>query len=481
MFYKKKSLYILLAVFLFSLLPVYSFNFASDITSVKNKITISQIAEFKVTIYNYEDTTETFRIKNKNYPSWDIRTDPISNPIFIIVPPESNNSINILVDPNSKYVAESGSHFVNFEIISESTNERLAQQVRVGMISSDEIQVGYVPTVILKTDFPEEINPFEELSFQITLSNQNNLDIADAKLILSSELINEEIDLNIMPKEEKIIDIKKQLDPKTKPIGDMLTLKLVYNNKDIFSPIVKKFKIVSYSEVVDDVTVDKSFLRRTDTIVFTNKGNVLFEGDLAVATTGIKRLFSSTDPGAVLVKKDGRSYYSWNVKLTPYESYSVKVKVNYLGIVVVLGVIIFIVLLFYLGRSPLVLRKDITETEVSEGGLSKLRILINIRNRSLKKIKDVSIIDKVPKLLDIEKHTSLGSLKPIKIKRNKKHETLVLWTVEELMPGEERVITYQLKSSLKILGGLSLQPAVSKFRQNDKEVKIRSNRSFVKV
>ena len=236
-----------------------------------------------------------------------------------------------------------------------------------------------------------------------------------------------------------------------------------------------------YSTIDDITTLKKSFLRSTENIVFTNRGNVKFEGQIRVTTSSVKRFFGSTRPAARILKEDGNYEYVWDVELEPFESYSVKITQNYLGVIILIVALLLIALLLFMKRSPLVLKKDIIETDHDEGGLSKVKVLINIKNRSGKKVKDIRIVDKIPKLLDMDRNNILGSLKPSKMKKNPKHETLILWDLEELTPGEERVITYHLKSNLKILGGLTLQPAMAKFMQNNKEVKTRSNRTFVVI
>jgi hypothetical protein len=478
MLFTKKGIYLFLIVMLACSVSALDFN--ADLVAVNNKITIDDVAEYKLTIYNQELTEHTFTVKNKDYPSWDIRTKPIMNPILVTIPANSSRSINLFIDPNSNYVADSGSHFVNMNVVAKSTSESIPKQARIGIVAGTDTGTGYVPTVIVSSDFSEKINPIDELDFKITLANQNKLDIKNAKLVLSSNLINEEVKLDIGPKEEKVIEIKKQLDPKTKPQKDALFITLMYKDKKV-DELVRNFEIIPYVTITGTTELKKGFLTSTETITFTNKGNVRFIGDLLVETTGIKKFFGSTDPDAESVKEDGKLNYKWEVSLEPFESYPVKVRVNYLGLLLLVVAIILAVVLFFLNRSPVVVTKKVTETETDEGGLSKLKVLINIKNRSMKLLKDIAVVDKIPKLLDIEKHTTLGSLKPSRVKKTSANEALILWDIDELQPGEERVINYYLKSNLKILGGLTLHPAMAKLKANDKDIKTRSNRVFVRV
>ncbi len=472
----KKSVYILLTVLLFSLLSVYGVSYRAEIEPIKDKIVVSDQGEFRVIVFNNEDTDQTFRLKTPDYPRWSIKTRPLINPILVVVPAGTNKTVYLYIKPNKKLVGEVGSHFVNVDVISESSGDKITLQPKIGLIRSDDIVVGYVPTVIIETDLPSEINPSEEINFRITLDNQNNLNISNAKLIISSNLINEELDLNILPKEEKIIDVQKKLDPKTKSQNDILKIELIYNG-NVVDEDQTSFEIVKYFDLTDVSTVKKSLLRRSETLTFTNKANVNFKGDLFVDTTSMKRLFGSTEPEAEV--EDNQ--YKWSVELKPYESFTVKITENYLGVVILLVALVLIGILIYIKKSPVVVSKQITETESEDGGLTKLKVLINIKNRSRGKLEDISVVDKIPNLLGIEKHTTLGSLKPNKIKKNTKHETIILWKVDELSPGEERVINYYMKSNLQILGGLTLQSAVAKFMLKGKEVTTRSNRAFVKV
>ncbi|MBD3163839.1 hypothetical protein GF323_01450 [Candidatus Woesearchaeota archaeon] len=456
--------------------------FSADITPIKNRITLDENAEFSIEIKNTETYKQTFRIDGSpSYPDWSVRTMPIIRPITLEVPAKSNESINILIKPNRKYVTV-GSYRVNIEVATQyGEEETILLQPKIGIISSDEIIKEYVPTVTAETNFPSEVNPSEKLKFRLTLENQNRLNMSMAKLIISSKLLEEEIELRLAPREEKVIDIEKDLDPKLKPFKDLLTVRMIYEGEEILGPYYRRYELVPYSRITEETDVQKSFLKTTKTVIFTNKGNIGFQGRLSVPTTHIKRFFGSTKPKAEVVRKGGMLAYSWEKSLRPYESFSVQVKTNYLSLLILVIIIIALAVFLYIKRSPIYIKKQVTEIDSQEGGISKAKILINVKNRSEKKISEIAVIDKIPKLLDVEKHTTLGSLKPKKIRKNKSHETLILWDIDELMPGEERVISYYVKSSLQILGGFTLQAVMAKFRERGQLRSIRSNRVFIRV
>ncbi|MBR9699214.1 hypothetical protein GOV09_02050 [Candidatus Woesearchaeota archaeon] len=472
MFFKKGVLSLIILAILLS--SVHAIRYTAELEPVIDKIPLEGAAEFKLTINNIEPDEHIYRIKMQDYPRWDVYTDPRVNPILITLPPFTEDTLTLFIDPNQNYIGKSGSHFVNLEVLVEGSTEKIKLQPKIGIIS-DLGQTDYVPTVILDTNFPDEITPNEALTFTITLTNQNNLNITKAKLRISSQLMDEEITVSLWPKEEKVVDVRIPLDSKSKPIKDILTISLMYKDKNVFTPFVKSYEVIPYSTLTDTSEMDLGFLKREEILTFVNEGNIPFQGQFRAKVNFLRNLFSSTDPKAKTIKEDGQTFYVWETTLQPYETSSVRIVENYLGITIFVLAAILIIVLVALKKSPIALEKTVTSPEVIEGGLSKLKIIVNVKNRSKHKLTHIAIIDKVPKLLNIQREAILGSLKPSKIRQNQKHETLVLWELEELEAGDERVITYHIRSKLKILGGLTLQRAMAHFQHNNKEYKPRSN------
>ena len=102
----------------------------------------------------------------------------------------------------------------------------------------------------------------------------------------------------------------------------------------------------------------------------------------------------------------------------------------------------------------IVIRKTAVSTK-RDATLSDLTITLNLQNITKKPIKDVEVIDLIPGIADLEKMLDLGTLKPQEIKHGKKG-TSVKWKLAEIEPHEHRLITYKIKSKLKIVGALKL-------------------------
>ncbi len=456
-------------------------DFEVTITPIKDRISADEFAQFTVTIKNTDAAKNVYRIRamNPDVYDWIIRTEPQINPIIVAVPGRGEQSVDIYIKPITKKTGEQGSKFVRMEAVSESTGEAKQFNAKIGLVAPGS-PAGYVPTVVIKTDFPQQINPSRPFSFVITLANQNKLNITGAKLFITSEIVTEEYVLNILPDEKKTIIVEKELDPRLEPATSMIKIELQYEGKIVPGSLTKDYDIIAYANLTEQRAEKKGFFTREQRYRYTNIGNVEYVGVIKLPRSKLISPFTSTSPKSLIEKGPNGGFYTWNVALQPDETIEIQVKQNYIGIALAVLLAIIVTALIYANRSPLTLRKEASETENGEGGLSRLKVILTVRNRSDKTIQDIGVIDKIPKLLQVEKYIMLGSLRPTRVTTNANHDTLILWDMEELMPGEERIIAYYLKSNLNIVGGVTLQNAMAKFRYRGKEYKPRSNRLVVK-
>jgi hypothetical protein len=87
----------------------------------------------------------------------------------------------------------------------------------------------------------------------------------------------------------------------------------------------------------------------------------------------------------------------------------------------------------------------------------------------------------IPRIAELIKEYDVGTLTPSNSIRNERKGTIIKYEVGDIMAREERIISYKVRSSLSILGGVSLPEAVSKFTTaTGKERTTSSNRPKVK-
>ena len=90
-------------------------------------------------------------------------------------------------------------------------------------------------------------------------------------------------------------------------------------------------------------------------------------------------------------------------------------------------------------------------------------------------MKNIEVIDRVPNIADLEKGLTIGTLHPTKILKHEKKGTIIKWVIDDLDTGDERVISYKIKSHLSILGEFNLTPTTVKLNYKGKEIITHSN------
>jgi len=102
--------------------------------------------------------------------------------------------------------------------------------------------------------------------------------------------------------------------------------------------------------------------------------------------------------------------------------------------------------------------KEAQTTKGGEESLSQIKVTLEVKNKTKKPLKNVTITDKVPGIANVENSLELGTLRPKEVKHTKKG-TKVVWNLAELDANEHRLITYKVKAKLNIVGTFSLPRA----------------------
>ncbi len=465
----KKGVLLFVAVLLLSI-SVSAANFDVDFEAVDNTITFGQLAVFKIRVTNNLNTKETFRIKTLDYPVWEIKTEPILNPIQFSLSPDQTKEIDLLVDP--LHVSNYGVYDVNVITELVSKKEKIKIPLRVNIVSP---QAGvYVETVLATIITDEKIDPTKEIPIRITINNQNIIEYPEIIVKVESNVIKDEVKESLGKKEKKTITLTKNIDPQTPPQVDTLVVKLISKNKTLDTE-VKRIEIIEAKEISKDSKTETRFLKTVEQITLKNIGNVQYTEGIKIESSLLQMLFTSSRPKGKFIKEEGKRYLVIPVGIPPGGAANIQVTKNYITLLVIVALVAVIILLYYIFRSPLTISKKATNIAYKEGGVSELKVVLNISNRSNTKLKNIEVIDRIPNIADLEKGLTIGTLHPSKILKHEKKGTLIKWFIEELDKGDERVISYKIKSHLSILGEFSLAPTIVRFRFKGKEVISHSN------
>ncbi|MBU1704832.1 MAG: hypothetical protein KJ922_05685, partial [Nanoarchaeota archaeon] len=318
-------------------------------------------------------------------------------------------------------------------------------------------------------------NPTEPVPISVTVKNQNPIEYPEIKIIVESNLIKKEIIAELGAKEEKTFDFEIELDSALEPQKDTIYLSIQKDNSTITGPLTKKYSIISYSQLQEEIKPVSKFMRTDTIITFTNKGNVEYSGVQRHETTFFKSMFTSTIPKATTVKEDGKRYFTWEVALAPSEAKEVTVVENYLPFLIIVLLIGIALFLYYMFRTPFTINKTAAQVISKEGGIAEMKIVITLKSRDKMKLKDIEVTDRIPNIADIERELTIGTLQPTKILKHEAKGSILKWSVDTLDIGEERVISYRIKPILTIVGDLTLPPVSASYILKGKKHKVKSN------
>lgn len=463
-------------IFAFVLLFYASFAnaelFDISVEPVNDKISIDEFAKFKLTVKNNINDADEYRIYSPDFPIWDVRTEPIANPITLDVSPGKEGNVELVVDPLK--IRDIGTYGVTVNVRSEATNQLKSVQLKVSVLSVQGLIGGYVPTIVTSADIPEKIDPREEIPIKIVLNNQNIIDYPNLAIRIESSFLQDTINTSLKPKEEKTLEVMERIDPLTMPQEDELAVSVFSDDISVINPIVRKVQVIEYAD--KELVSQKKSLLTTKTVYDFVSNNPDYEGKFRTETTLLESIFSSEDPNARVAKENGKSYFVWDVKL---ENNRLRVTVtkNFIPLFAVIILLVGVIAAYYALRAPLVIRKETSSLVKSEGGVTEISVILHAKNRGRTKIKDIEVTEVIPSIVTIEREVSIGSLQPTKVLRHeKKGTTIVKWELENLDVSEERVLSYRIKSKLSILGSFSLPAATAVFKANDKTFTTASNR-----
>ena len=340
-----------------------------------------------------------------------------------------------------------------------------------------------LPPMITEVNIIEDTIPYNGIA-EFELEITNNQDVAE-KIYIPQPRSAWIISLNkyiieLEPHESDIITIYAlpQEDVKLGKYSLFLELKAMKNKEastfQYFHVVIdsEKLSLVEstslFGEVQAESIIEKSLLRKTHHVILTNVGLAKSEDYYYIEISDFDSFFLKAEPvyDEQLNSPEGKTMV-WGYSLEPGESFEIFYSVSYIPLIVA-GVLIFaafiILLSFY--RTPFSLEKEIIihkKKELGEEGKNSIKIKLCIKNKTNKKQMNVIVRDKVPSPLRAT--GEFGTVEPTSIKKLK-DKTELIWKFDILEPHEERIVTYEMKSSLKVLGKVLLPRAILEQKRN---------------
>ncbi len=434
----------------------------------EQKILLNETAVYDLIISHNSPKEEIFEVFSPDV-IWDVRISEI-----LKVPPNSRKRFTLFLRPLN---VNPGFYGVPLTVRLSGTKLAVKKDLVIELTSSLPPKVAYLPALRGEISIPKEIDSREEIIITVTVHNQNVKSLPDVDVKLRSSVINNDYLTSLEGLEKKTLTYKVRIDPYTPPQEDVLKVSLIV--EDIgrtfqFDIPSARYQVGTFRNLEEDVQVQKGFMKTYNTITLTNRGNTLIDETYAIRSPFFKGIFTSSDPKG----EKSKGFISWHLRLESEESTQFLVTYNYRPILVILAIAVLLIIIYFVTRSPLVISKKATVVGTREGGISELKIVLQLVNRSSKTLNNVSIIDLVPRIADVIKEEQV-TIKPVNVVKHERKGTIVKYKIDKMSSGEQRIITYKIKSKLSILGGVTLPVAVGKFEVSGKHRTTNSNAPLV--
>ncbi len=461
-----KRLILILAMFMLTVSLVNASDFIIDAVPLAESVQAGGAIEYLVTVEN----------TGSNYEFVKMSTDPF-------VGLSTSYFTNVLIEPRSFELSGHSSEevLVTFMVKSDiGTNRHYQTYLEVESYydpsnKATENVVIYVtsPTEIIAiTDVEfDEILPGNTATFEITLKNNINEQVDDVDLYLSADNFEEQRSLTFLAHQSRTETIEIEI-PSTTEAGTNTLSVRVYEDGNLNDIELIEFEVSAHSEIEEVTEVTKSFLYKSESVTKTNKGNVVLDELYDYEVGWLKRSFVSTSIEPTSTDKEG---YHWDFSLAPGETKTITVVTSYRTMFIIfLTIAVFGCIAYFWFRKGVIVKKQVLRVRQTADGMSELKILLHIRNQGAKQVKNLSVVDYLPRL--IKPIVKFGTLKPDNVQKSLANIKLI-WHIPQLVSGEERILSYEIKTQLNVIGKFMLPAAQVSYRgSKNKVVKSRSNK-----
>ncbi len=446
-----------------------------DVQPVRSSVYLNQSATYNLNIYNPNTNPIGVYLIFPDL-QWVGFTDPLADYAFTLNASKGKQT-RLTFYPKQSLMP--GPYTINLVINDQTDNTHYTLTLPVYLRASTPGSGVFAPSARMSLKTPFEVDPRSPWTVNVSMENLNPKTLSNLTLVVSSPLVREEKTVTLQGNGESTVVFALPLDPYTPSQDGTLHLQGTYveSNRTYSWEDNAPYRIISYKDMVQNRTVQTSFLKTVTTISLANRGNGNDIAEVTEPTSTFRNLFSSFAEQPDYVKAPTGDYYSWNVPLSPKGTATISYTTDYRPLFYLAVLLVLVFALYYLLRSPLVIKKDVSKLATREGGISSIKIILQIKNRTNRSYENIRVFEKLPHIVNIEESFEIGTIEPASITKGAKTGTLVKWEFSHIDAHEERLITYKIESKLSILGGISLPPTLVRFQDRQgREVTVKSNR-----
>ncbi len=451
-------------------LSVSAVDFTVSLFPSERTIKSNETAVFELELEHNSPVEELFEVFS-NDVTWDVRPEKI-----LTVPAGEKLKTNLLIHPLN---LNPGAYNLPIFFKRMGSSDQQKVYLYVAVESQFPEDATYLPAVRGVATVNDEIDPREGMTIKLSLENQNRRILDKVNVRVRSSVINKDYTTSLGPLEKKTLTFLAELDPLTPPQKDALQISIVVPEKEKayqFDLFPSPFEVVEYGIVVPSVEAQKSFLKTTETVTLTNAGNKPLSHVYRVPAWFAKKWFIFGVPEA---RKEAGGLV-WEVPLEAGGSAQLSITYNYRPLFWLFIIAVIIVAAYYVFRSPIAVAKRASVVSSHEGGITELKVVIELVNRSSKVIRNVRVMDLAPNLADVEKEFKETILAPSKIVPHENTGTLVRWDIDMMEAKEHRIVMYKMRTRLQVLGGMTLPVTAVRYFIDGNEREVVSNKPEIR-
>ena len=456
---------------LFSILLLSSFLVFAEERSV-----FSFVKEVDANILAGQDALYEITLQNRGsiYDVFFIKPDPSSVAPFSLVSQVLDiEQSQVTLAPYEKKTFQVTLHTQDEVLPGTYESKLLVSSARTSEVLGEVILHTYILSpdhlIEMRLVGDETLVPGRDASFKVSLRSKEVRPLKNVLLTVSSTLFSEERSVDVLvPGEWKVETFNFPLSAFVSP-EEYLVRARAYDGSLVKGEVFYSFSVLEKTDVSMNLQVIKSFLRQEVVIVRTNDGNsqVLDAYEYKIG----EGLFSSVTPEAQIIEKQDGSYYLFEYPLDPQGSQTISIVTDYRPLLFLILLLLFGGFLFYrLRKKDLFVSKSVLP--LGDGGY---KVFIHIKNKTIKSIYHVKVIDLLPKFAV---YKNFLTLKPVSVQTGEKSYRF-LWDIDQLLAHEERIIGYEIDVTFHEEEALVLPHASVQYRKKGGIVNLKSNRGKV--
>ncbi len=465
---KKGLILFILALLVFSL-TVYAQERAVKeievkVDKVKWAITGNDFAEFELTISNnLNKDIDFFIAKNFYGEKWRVTADPY----ILSVGAGFSKSARINIHPTGFLLPASYKLIVVVESRDKSYSKEIPIEVEIVPFGEESVRT--------ELTVDRKIDPRIGGVARVSLENLYNFDIENVKLSFDSDLFSFDRELKLKANEKRVERFPLEFDDDVE-LGEYVFNAAAKSGKYVLGTATEKVVLSPYTEVTETIFRSNKFNKK---IIITkeNTGSEETDQEIKLELSTVERFSArfNVEPDSI-EKINGKYLAVWGFSLEPGDSKDVVVTLPYGTYLLVLLVIaLFVYIFFYLTRMKVKIVKKVIAVTKDKEGIRGVKIILHLTNKGNRAIERIRIIDYMPRLIAASNH-EFGTMRPTRMQKSPDGRMRLVWDLDGLRRGEERIVSYVARSRLSIIGRLLLPEAVVEYQSGDKHYHKRSNK-----